>query len=205
MNAIGNPLLEIVMTRATLIPLLASLSLASVLTLVTASAAADDTVSRLQAAQQVMFEERDAICSGLVTEYTRRNGANGDQGANGTVEAAEAWSACRRQSPYGAIPRWRHEDELLWCRDEHATFAPIRQRLEDERNWLTREYSAITGNGASATRIEAYNERSRAYQALSARHMPELTRYTQRCTGYRTSPRITLSVCGGRSDGFCRN
>lgn len=195
------------MSRATLTSLLAPLALAGSLTLCSLPASAEDTTARLAAAQQVMFEERDALCSALAADYARHNGGrNGTRGeVNGAAEASDAWAACRRHSPYGAIPRWRHEDELLWCRQRHDEVAPIRQRLEQERAWLTREYTAITRNGASAERVEAYNARSRDYQAMSARYLPELTRFTERCTGYRTSPRITLSVCGGRDDGFCRH
>ncbi len=120
------------------------------------------------------------------------------------LEHAQDWEACRRQSPRGAIPKWRHMDELTWCRDEYDTYAPMRARLEAESNWLTREYRAITSTQAPAARVEAYNTRSQAFRTMNQEYGGELARYNQRCTGYRTSPNYAVAVCRDRDGGFCQ-
>lgn len=120
------------------------------------------------------------------------------------LEHAEDWEACRRQSPRGAIPKWRHMDELTWCRDEYDTYAPMRVRLESESAWLTREYGEITSAQATAARVEAYNTRSQSFRTMNQEYGGELARYTQRCTGYRTSPTYAVDVCRNRDDGFCK-
>lgn len=120
------------------------------------------------------------------------------------LEHAEDWEACRRQSPRGAIPKWRHMDELTWCRDEYDTYAPMRARLETESAWLTREYREITATEAPAARVEAYNTRSQAFRTMNQEYGGELARYNQRCTGYRTSPTYAVDVCRDRTGGFCQ-
>jgi len=120
------------------------------------------------------------------------------------LEHAEDWEACRRQSPRGAIPKWRHMDELTWCRDEYDTYAPMRARLETESAWLTREYREITSGQAPAARVEAYNARSQAFRTLNQEYGSELARYNERCTGYRTSPTFAVDVCRNRDGGFCQ-
>jgi hypothetical protein len=157
----------------------------------------------LAAATEVMFEERDALCASLATEHGRLTAAGAPDARLDALSDPEAWRACRRHSPYGAIPRWRHMDELVWCRDEYDTYAPIRSRIESEAEWLRREYGAIRTNGVSPERVEAYNARSREYQLISQRHTDSLARYAQRCTGYRTSPTYTVELCRGRDNGFC--
>ena len=184
--------------------LLAGILLAGGLSAASAAEPANGSQPTLAQASTVMFEDRDALCAALAAEHARLTAASTRDARLESLSDPEAWQACRRHSPYGAIPRWRHMDELLWCRDEYENYAPLRGRIESEAEWLRQEYSAIQGNGAAPERIDAYNRRSGEYQAINQRYGESLARYTQRCSGYRTSPTYAVELCRGRDNGFCR-
>jgi len=177
-----------------------------------AEAALAEARTLAERASQVDAGQREALYTQFAAAMERHARANfereygpGEQGYRLLeLEQAADWDACRRQSPHGAIPRWRHMDELQWCRDEFDTYQGMRTRLETESAWLTAEYAAVSAGGVPATRTQAYNSRSQAYRSLNADYGAQVAHFDRRCTGYRTSPTFAVTVCRGREDGFCQ-